>query len=206
MYGELAKVSSFRQFYDEVLGQALHNLWFQSIVVMLGTLGLLLIVRITLFRHLETMADYAARLNLDALVHPLKLRRKAPKRADELSELEQALNRMRLQILEDTRSLRQDTLKSRDERDEAIRANHAKNQFLANVSHELRIPLQSVLGYANLLTDTPLDQEQREYVNTLLGASENLSAIINEDRKSTRLNSSHVRISYAVFCLKKKKK
>jgi len=180
MYGELAKVSSFQQFYDEVLGQALHNLWFQSIVVMLGTLGLLLIVRITLFRHLETMADYAARLNLDALVDPLKLRRKAPKRADELSELEQALNRMRLQILEDTRSLRQDTLKSRDERDEAIRANHAKNQFLANVSHELRIPLQSVLGYANLLTDTPLDQEQREYVNTLLGASENLSAIIND--------------------------
>src|SRR5690554_7061075 len=30
--------------------------------------------------------------------------------------------------------------------------------------------------------------------------------IIGEDRKSTRLNSSHVRISYAVFCLKKKKK
>src|SRR5690554_6182395 len=31
-------------------------------------------------------------------------------------------------------------------------------------------------------------------------------AVSNEDRKSTRLNSSHVRISYAVFCLKKKKK
>src|SRR3989442_10825665 len=30
-------------------------------------------------------------------------------------------------------------------------------------------------------------------------------AIVNRDRKSTRLNSSHVRISYAVFCLKKKK-
>src|SRR5690554_6372176 len=180
MYGELAKVSSFQQFYDKVLGQSVHRVRFQSIVVMLGPLGLLLIVRITLFRHLETMADYTARLNLVALVDPLKLRRKAPKRPDELSELEQALNRMRLHILEDTRSVRQDTLKSRDERDEAIRANHAKNQFLANVSHELRIPLQSVLGYANLLTDTPLDQEQREYVNTLLGASENLSAILND--------------------------
>src|SRR5690606_39780926 len=33
-----------------------------------------------------------------------------------------------------------------------------------------------------------------------------LKAIIKEDRKSTRLNSSHVKISYAVFCLKKKKK
>ncbi|WP_342630813.1 response regulator [Marinobacter alkaliphilus] len=178
--GELTVVSSVEQIYDNVLDQALMNLLFQSIVVMLGTLGLLLIVRVTLSRHLETMADYAAKLNLDALVDPLQLRRKPPRRPDELSELEQALNKMRLQILEDTRSLRQTTIKSQDERDEAIRANHAKNQFLANVSHELRIPLQSVLGYANLLTDTPLDQEQREYVSTLLNASESLSAIIND--------------------------
>ncbi|MBE0486647.1 response regulator [Marinobacter sp.] len=178
--GELTVVSSVEKVYDDIFDQAILNLLFQSIVVMLGTLGLLLIVRIALSRHLETMADYAAKLNLDALVDPLQLRRKPPRRPDELSELEQALNKMRLQILEDTRSLRQTTLESQDERDEAVRANHAKNQFLANVSHELRIPLQSVLGYANLLTDTPLDQEQRDYVHTLLNASESLSAIIND--------------------------
>lgn len=178
--GELTIVSSIEQVYQDILERALLNLLFQSIVVMLGTLGLLLIVRLALSRHLETMADYAAELNLDALVEPLKLRRRSPSRPDELSELEQALNKMRLQILEDTRSLRQTTIQTQGERDEAIRANHAKNQFLANVSHELRIPLQSVLGYANLLTDTPLDQEQREYVNTLLNASESLSSIIND--------------------------
>ncbi|RBP72675.1 response regulator [Marinobacter nauticus] len=178
--GELTIVSSIEQVYQDILNRALLNLLFQSIVVMLGTLGLLLIVRVALSRHLETMADYAAKLNLDALVEPLKLRRRNPSRPDELSELEQALNKMRLQILEDTRSLRQTTIQTQGERDEAIRANHAKNQFLANVSHELRIPLQSVLGYANLLTDTPLDQEQREYVNTLLNASESLSSIIND--------------------------
>ncbi|KPQ28067.1 MAG: Signal transduction histidine kinase [Marinobacter excellens HL-55] len=178
--GELTVVSSVEKVYDDIFDQAILNLLFQSIVVMLGTLGLLLIVRIALSRHLETMADYAAKLNLDALVDPLALRRKPPRRPDELSELEQALNKMRLQILEDTRSLRQTTIQSQGERDEAIRANHAKNQFLANVSHELRIPLQSVLGYANLLTDTPLDQEQRDYVHTLLNASESLSAIIND--------------------------
>src|SRR5690349_24198783 len=33
-----------------------------------------------------------------------------------------------------------------------------------------------------------------------------VSRVMNEDRKSTRLNSSHVEISYAVFCLKKKKR
>ncbi|TNE97005.1 MAG: response regulator, partial [Gammaproteobacteria bacterium] len=178
--GTLTVTSSIEQVYNELRDRALLHLLFQSIVVMLGTLGLLVIVRLTLSRHLESMADYAARLNLDALVDPLRLKRKPRKTPDELSELEQALNKMRLQILADTQDLRQSTIRSRDERDEAIRANHAKNQFLANVSHELRIPLQSVLGYANLLTDTPLDQDQREYVQTLLSASESLSAIIND--------------------------
>lgn len=178
--GSLTITSSIEQVYSELRNGALINLLFQSIMVMLGTLGLMVIVRLTLSRHLESMADYAARLNLDALVDPLQLKRKAPKTPDELSELEQALNKMRLQILEDTRSLRQTTIQSQGERDEAIRANRAKNQFLANVSHELRTPLQSVLGYANLLTDTPLDQEQREYVHTLLSASEGLSSIIND--------------------------
>src|SRR5690349_22325100 len=43
----------------------------------------------------------------------------------------------------------------------------------------------------------------REYIVIRLGLS---SLASSEDRKSTRLNSSHVEISYAVFCLKKKKK
>src|SRR5690554_1858465 len=43
----------------------------------------------------------------------------------------------------------------------------------------------------------------REYFD--LPDSARLNVTIAEDRKSTRLNSSHVRISYAVFCLKKKK-
>ncbi len=172
--GTLTVTSSVETVYNELMDRALLTLLFQSMIVMLGTLGLLVIVRLTLSRHLESIADYAARLNLDALIEPLRLRRKPPKRGDELSELEQALNTMRLQLLEDTRSLRQTSIQSQDERDQAVRANHAKNQFLANVSHELRIPLQSVLGYANLLSDTPLDQDQREYVHTLLNASEGI--------------------------------
>lgn len=178
--GTLTVTSSVETVYADIVERALITLLFQSLFVMLGTLGLLLIVRFTLSRHLEAIADYAARLNLDALIEPLQLKRRPPRRSDELSELEQALNTMRLQLLEDTRSLRQTSAQSQDERDEAVRANHAKSQFLANISHELRIPLQSVLGYANLLSDTPLDSDQREYVHTLLNASESLSAIIND--------------------------
>src|SRR3712207_6948970 len=42
-------------------------------------------------------------------------------------------------------------------------------------------------------------------VAALTGRSERAKTLIAEDRKSTRLNSSHANISYAVFCLKKKK-
>jgi len=178
--GRLVLTSSSDQVQTAVRDRALTLLLFQSIVVMLGTLGLLVIVRFMLSRHLEAMAAYTTRLNLDALIEPLRLQRRPPSRPDELSEMEQALNQMRERLLEETRDLRQASRQSMDERDKAVRANHAKNLFLANLSHELRIPLQSVLGYASLLQDTRMDQEQRDYVDTLLNAAEGLSAIIND--------------------------
>src|SRR5690606_40832272 len=56
--------------------------------------------------------------------------------------------------------------------------------------------------------DLPLDGLARELTAAANrnGGMDNITAILIRDRKSTRLNSSHVKISYAVFCLKKKKK
>src|SRR5690606_39870349 len=51
----------------------------------------------------------------------------------------------------------------------------------------------------------PTDKGYRMFVDSLSEVKP-LSAAERRDRKSTRLNSSHVKISYAVFCLKKKKK
>src|SRR5436305_10498325 len=59
-------------------------------------------------------------------------------------------------------------------------------------------------GYTGRCTVSPWvfpSHLSRERENGALGVDQ-----LQEDRKSTRLNSSHVRISYAVFCLKKKKK
>src|SRR5215813_15571497 len=52
----------------------------------------------------------------------------------------------------------------------------------------------------------PVAGPQRHQIEVLLVGHVQLEALGRLDRKSTRLNSSHVRISYAVFCLKKKKK
>src|SRR2546430_3474268 len=58
------------------------------------------------------------------------------------------------------------------------------------------------------ICDTPADLERalRLAADALRGRPQPTLVLIGEDRKSTRLNSSHSQISYAVFCLKKKNK
>src|SRR3712207_7204744 len=51
-----------------------------------------------------------------------------------------------------------------------------------------------------------VDDQRRHVVRVALGALRRLTRPDAGDRKSTRLNSSHANISYAVFCLKKKKR
>src|SRR5690625_6356146 len=69
-------------------------------------------------------------------------------------------------------------------------------------------PFDSRSGQRPPLTPRPSGQVARRKVPTSMKVRRNLihiPLIIMGDRKSTRLNSSHVAISYAVFCLKKKK-
>src|SRR5699024_11506129 len=73
--------------------------------------------------------------------------------------------------------------------------------FSANYGELLLIKGSSGSGKSSLL------QVINQIIpNVLDGEVEGQVLIDGEDRKSTRLNSSHVSISYAVFCLKKKKK
>ena len=199
LVGELILTTSTTALYETLRQRALLTLLFQSIIVLLGSLGLLLIVRLILTRHLEAMADYASRLNLDALIAPLRLRRRKQPNGDELSELERALNTMRVKLLEEAQRLRESELQSQNERDLAVRANRAKNLFLANVSHELRTPLQAVMGYATLLSDTQLDAEQRDYVATLQRSAENLSSIINDLLDVSRMEAGKLELEEIQF-------
>lgn len=59
-------------------------------------------------------------------------------------------------------------------------ANKAKSEFLANISHEVRTPLNGVLGMTDLLLDSGLDHEQRDFANTIKKSSQSLLDIIND--------------------------
>src|SRR3712207_7695122 len=70
--------------------------------------------------------------------------------------------------------------------------------------------VRQVTDFAGQVADAagpgPLRETAREVVRSMRRGVVTYSADDDEDRKSTRLNSSHANISYAVFCLKKKKK
>src|SRR5262249_41104736 len=59
-------------------------------------------------------------------------------------------------------------------------ANRAKSEFLSTISHELRTPMNGICGMTGLLLETALDEEQREYAETVCKCGDSLLAIIND--------------------------
>jgi PAS domain S-box-containing protein len=81
-------------------------------------------------------------------------------------------------------------------------ANKAKSEFLTTMSHEMRTPMNAILGMADLLSETSLRDEQREYVHIFQKAGASLLDLINNILDLSKVESGHVELESTGFDLR----
>ena len=80
----------------------------------------------------------------------------------------------------------------------ALAADKAKSEFLAVMSHEIRTPLNGVLGFASMLKLTPLNEEQKGYIETMESSGQRLLTLVNDILDLSKIESGEISLEYAV--------
>jgi two-component system sensor histidine kinase/response regulator len=83
----------------------------------------------------------------------------------------------------------------------AERANQAKSDFLAMMSHEVRTPMNGILGMTGLLLDCELAPDQRRFAEAIWTSSDSLMAILNDILDYSKMEAGHLDIDQQPFDL-----
>lgn len=107
----------------------------------------------------------------------------------------------------DRQKMEQELIKSREilknARDAAESLNHQKSRFLASVSHDIRTPLNSIIGFSDLLDRSGLSAAQKEMVHCLKNSGGDLLALINDILDLSKIEAGKFEMVKEPFDIKK---
>ena len=194
--GALTRLDQRRRAYDSrvtlamvvaIVGGAL------SLALLIG-LGLYILFR--LLRPARTVAAAARRLaagELDARVPEQGM--------GEVADLGRSFNSMAATLQEHDRELNETHAQLRRAVEEAEESSTTKTNFLANMSHEIRTPLNGMMGMMELLSKTPLDGEQREYLDLARTSSDALLLVLNDVLDIAKIEAGRLELERQTFDL-----
>ena len=84
----------------------------------------------------------------------------------------------------------------------AEKANRARGDFLASMTHELRTPLSGVIGMARLLRRTEMDEEQREYLDSINSSADVLQALVGDILDLSKIDAGKLELKPTTFVLR----
>ena len=86
-------------------------------------------------------------------------------------------------------------------KEEAEKANRSKSEFLANISHDIRTPMNAIIGMTELALMTPLSPEQQDYLQTTKLSAESLLQLINDILDISKIEAGRLEIEETDFNL-----
>lgn len=144
-------------------------------------------------RRLSRIADNAARFSRRESAGPVD------GSSDAIGQLEETLIATTRTLLDREQLLVDSTAESQQAKEYAEEATRAKTEFVSTISHEIRSPMNAILGAAEMLAKTPLTPQQAEYSQILNRAGNTLLSVVNEVLDISKIEAGRLELECVPF-------
>ena len=150
--------------------------------------------------------EFLTRLERESVVRNLELEMRRPDGALATMLVSAALaeiggEKCVVAIWRDIASLKETERELIAAREAALAASQAKSEFLSGMSHEIRTPMNAILGMSELLTETPLNDQQRKYLAVMQSNGNSLIALINDILDLAKVEAGRLNLEHVPFDL-----